>query len=98
MSLPIWKRTDVGVTEHRLIWFLIDVGCMGHTAQRGWVNKCAEQMGVHRITVNRTVKRLVEKGLLIRPRKGNIEINVAGFASTLPADFIKMRDDNDPTT
>lgn len=91
MSDPIWKRTDIGVTEYRLIWFLIDVGCMGRVAGRGWVNKCAEQMGMHRVTINRAASRLVAKGFLIRPCKGNIEFNVDGFASTLPENFIHLK-------
>lgn len=90
MPDPIWKRTDIGVTEYRLLWFLIDVGCMGNVAGRGWVKKCAEEMGLHRITINRTVSKLVNKGLLIRPRKGNVEFNMDGFVSSLPENFIQL--------
>ena len=91
MSDPIWKRTDIGVTEHRLLWFLIDVGCMGNTAGRGWVNKCAESLGMHRITITRTVGKLVKKGLLRRQCKGNVEFNMDGFASTLPEGFVHLK-------
>jgi hypothetical protein len=90
MSAPIWKRTDIGVTEYRLLWFLIDVGCMGHVAKHGWVNKCAEQMGLNRITITRTVGKLVSKGLLIRRKKGNVEFNMDGFVSSLPENFIQL--------
>lgn len=91
MSDPIWKRADISATEHRLIWFLVDVGCMGHVAGRGWVNKCAAQLGLHRSTVFRNANKLIEKGLLKKPCGGNIEINLDGFASTLPEDFVRMK-------
>ena len=91
MSDPIWKRTDININEHRLIWFLVDVGCMNSTAGRGWLNKCAEQMGWNRHTVRRMVTRLVAKGLLRRPCKGNVEFNPDGFVSTLPEDFVRMK-------
>lgn len=91
MSDPLWKRTDISITEHRLLWFLIDVGCVGHVAGRGWVGKCAVQMGLSRITVWRAARGLVEKGLAIKPRNANITINPEAFASPLPENFIVMR-------
>jgi len=93
---PIWKRDDISKIEFRLLWFLIDVGGMGHTIGRGWQKKCAECLGRNRITINRIVKRLVAKGLLVHSaKKGEVEFNPAGFESPLPDNFVKLRELHD---
>jgi hypothetical protein len=92
MTEPLWKRTDVSSNEYRLLWFLIDVGGMGHVVSSGWVGKCAVEMGLHRVTIYRIVKRLVKKGLLRHVGgKGGVEFNLSGFDSTLPDDFVKLK-------
>ena len=91
MSQPIWKRTDIGVNEYRLLWWIIDVGGIGHVLGYGWVSKAADSMGLHRITVNRIVHRMIAKGLLIRPSKGNVQMNPDGFVTTLPEHFVRLK-------
>lgn len=92
MSEPIWKRTDISKTEYRLIWFLVDVGGMGNVVAHGWMTRCSQAMGLHRITINRAVKRLVKKGLLRNVSKGQVEFNMHGFESDLPANFVPLKD------
>lgn len=92
MPDPIWKRNDISKTENRLIWFLIDVGGMGNVVAYGWQIRCSEAMGLHRITINRTVKKLVKKGLLRNVSKGQIEFNMHGFESNLPENYVPLKD------
>ena len=93
MPDPIWKRDDISKIEHRLMWFLIDVGGMGHTIGYGWQKKCAACLGRNRVTVNRIVRRLVAKGLLVHSgKKGEIEFNPSGFESPLPEGFVRLKE------
>ena len=96
MTESLWQRSDVTANEYRLIWFLIDVGGMQHIVARGWVEKCAKEMGFHRSTVHRLVKRLVKKGLLRHGvTRGEVEFNLSGFDSTLPENFVRLKELND---
>jgi hypothetical protein len=93
MTEPLWKRTDVTANEYRLMWFLIDVGGMGRVVSSGWISKASGEMKLHRSTIYRLVKRLVKKGLLRHVGgKGGVEFNLSGFDSTLPDDFVKLKE------
>jgi hypothetical protein len=91
MSQPIWQRKDIAVNEYRLLWWIIDVGGIGQVLKYGWVGKAANSLGLHRISVNRIVGRMIDKGLLIRPSKGNVMMNPEGFVSPLPDGFVRMK-------
>jgi hypothetical protein len=91
MPKPIWQRTDISSNEYRLLWWIIDVDGIGHVLSRGWVNKAANTMGLHRVTITRIVNRMIKNDLLIRPAKGSLQINPEGFSSTLPENFVKFK-------
>jgi len=70
---------------------LVDVGGMGNVVGYGWMCKCSEATGLHRITINRAVKRLVRKGLLRTVGKGSVEFNMRGFESDLPDGYVPLK-------
>jgi len=93
MTKPLWKRTDLSANEYRLLWFLIDVGGIDCVVCSGWIGKGSVEMGLHRSTIYRNVKKLVKKGLLRHVGgKGGVEFNLSGFDSTLPDDFVKLKE------
>ena len=88
-SIALWQRT-LRPVQHRLIWFLLDVGAPGQLMMHGWQIDAARQLGVHRITLRRQVQLLVEAGVLVEGlKKGEVMLNLSIFNHV--ADRKKMR-------
>lgn len=59
----LWKLS-LKPTMSRLLWFLVDSGAVGKVLCNGWQRIASEQLGIHRITINRNVHKMVAMGIL----------------------------------
>lgn len=88
-TVALWQRT-LRPVQHRIIWFLLDVGAPGQLMMHGWQLDAARQLEIHRITLRRQVQLLVEEGVLVEgKKKGEILLNLKIFENR--ADREKMR-------
>ena len=90
----IWQLKTMKAVQHRLIWWLIDVGAVGKAARHGWQRSAAAQLGIHRITINRQVQLLVELGVLREgKKKGEVSVNPSCFVKTADKTGLRIGDD-----
>ena len=93
MSLAIWQQKTMKAVQHRLIWFLVDLGAVGKVAHHGWQRAAAAQLGIHRITINRQVELLVELGVLSEgKKKGEVSVNPSCFVKAADRTGIRIGD------
>jgi DNA-binding MarR family transcriptional regulator len=50
--------------HYRVLWWMIENGGLSGPLTRGWGKAASAQLGVHRITLNRSLKRLAAVGLV----------------------------------
>ena len=66
--------------QHRIIWWLVDVGAPGYMLKHGWQQECATQLSIHRITLHRQVELMIGLGILFEgEKKGEIIVNTEIF-------------------
>lgn len=86
----LWER-DLRPVQHRILWFLIEIGAPGKLLQHGWQGEAARQLGIHRITLRRQVQLLVDKGILVEGRlKGEVMINLKIFEPAADKTVFRM--------
>jgi DNA-binding GntR family transcriptional regulator len=89
-SPALWQRT-LRPVQHRIIWFLLDVGAPGMMLQHGWQLEAARQLEIHRITLRRQVQLLVEEGVLVEgQKKGTVMLNLRIFENRADRKNIRM--------
>jgi hypothetical protein len=77
----IWADLGLRPLHYRVLWWMVDMGAMQGAFLRGWQQICAEDLGIHRITLRRATKVLVEKGVLQEFRRGTIGLVPKAFES-----------------
>ena len=88
--LALWQR-NLRSVQHRIIWFLVDVGAPGMILQYGWQVEAARQLKIHRITLRRQVQLLVEAGVLVEGlKKGEVMLNLKIFEPNADKSKIRM--------
>lgn len=86
----IWKIKGLKTLQHRVIWWMVDAGAAGHVLLFGWQIQAARQLGIHRITLNRQVEILMEKGMLFEGgKKGEVILNTEIFKSQADVRHVK---------
>lgn len=78
---PIWGNHQFKPLHYRVLWWMIDMGAMRGLLQRGWMQIASADLHVHRISLNRAVKRLMEKGFVIAGKKGSFGLVPSAFDS-----------------
>jgi hypothetical protein len=78
---PIWQDRRLKPLHYRLLWWLLDMGAAGGLLGRGWMLVASMDLGVHRITLNRALKRLVSEGIVVAGRKGSFGVRVESLES-----------------
>ena len=86
----IWADLGLRPLHYRVLWWLIDMGAMQGAFLRGWQQICATDLGIHRITLRRATKVLVEKGLLQEYRRGSVGIVPEAFESEADPERVKI--------
>jgi DNA-binding IclR family transcriptional regulator len=77
--------------QHRIIWWMVDIGAVGNILLHGWQVEAARQLAIHRITLYRQLELLVEKGIVIEgEKKGEVTLNPEIFKSVANARRIRM--------
>jgi DNA-binding transcriptional regulator YhcF (GntR family) len=69
---------------------MIDMGAMQGAFLRGWQQVCAEDLGIHRITLRRATKVLIAKGILQEFRRGTAGFIPEAFESEADPGRIKI--------
>jgi hypothetical protein len=87
---PLWGNMGLKVIHYRTLWWMIDMGAMRGALMRGWMNVCAGDLEVHRITLNRVVKRLVVCGFVRQLKKGTYELVETAFESEADAGRVRI--------
>jgi len=90
MTAPCIWNIPLKPVMSRLLWYLIDAGAVGNFLCHGWQRVASAQLGIHRITINRTVKRMVVMGIL-SDGDGKGEITVRPEVFKKAADQTKLR-------
>ena len=89
-SISIWKIRNTRTIQHRIVWWLVDVGAAGHVLNHGWQIECARQLGVHRVTIYRQVELMLDLRILFEgPKKGEIILNTDIFKPAAETKRIK---------
>ncbi len=88
----VWQVKGLHDTHYKLIWWLVDAGAVGRVLARGWQERAAGNLGIHRITLWRAMDVLIEhkiaqKGYL----KGDITLNIEAFAKSVDIEGLKFR-------
>ena len=91
MSKPIWSRRDLIPLDFRILFWMIDAGMMEGALARGWMQICAIDLRVHRITLNRRLKKLTASGVLILEGKGFYSFNAEAFESAVDEERVTTR-------
>ena len=86
----IWNDYGFKPIHYRVLWWMIDMGAMRGPLVRGWMGVCAGDLGVHRITLNRVIKRLVAKGFLAQGKKGTFGLVAESFESDADVSRVKV--------
>lgn len=97
MSTPvcIWNIKGMKTLQHRIIWWMVDVGAVGKVLQHGWQAEAARQLGIHRITLWRQCELLIEKGMMREgDKKGEVILNPEIFKSVANPRKIRMEKAN----
>jgi hypothetical protein len=89
----IWKIKGTRAVQHRIIWWMVDAGAAGHVLLFGWQAQCANDIGIHRITLHRQVEVMIGKGMLFAgKKKGEVMLNPDIFRPQVNQNrFRKMR-------
>jgi len=86
----LWQRA-LRPVQHRIIWFMLDIGAPGMLLQHGWQLEAARQLGIHRITLRRQVQLLVDEGILVEGvKKGEVLLNLKIFENKADRKKIRM--------
>jgi len=80
MNEPIWRNHLFKPIHYRVLWWMIAMGAGEGALMRGWMNECSDELGVHRITLNRVVRRLIERGFVRALKKGSHALVDEAFA------------------
>ena len=91
MSNPLWSRKDLIPLDFRILFWMIDAGMMGGSLARGWMQICAIDLRVHRITLNRRLKKLTDKGVLVLEGKGFYVFNAEAFEGAVDETKVRQR-------
>ena len=76
--------------QHRILWWLVDVGAPGYMLKHGWQAECAGQLSIHRITLHRQVELMIQLGILFEgKKKGEIIVNTEIFKPAAIARRVK---------
>ena len=86
----IWADFRFRPIHYRVLWWMIDMGAMRGALQRGWMNLCAADLSIHRITLNRVVKKLVAEGFVRELRKGTFGLVEQAFESDADVSRVKV--------
>jgi DNA-binding transcriptional regulator YhcF (GntR family) len=77
----IWDNNGFKPIHYRVLWWMIDMGAIQGALMRGWMNVCASDLKIHRITLNRVVRRLVESGFVRGGKRGTFALVESAFYS-----------------
>jgi hypothetical protein len=90
MGNEIWRQHGFKPLHYRLLWWLIDMGAAQGLLGRGWMQIASEDLGVHRITLNRALKKLHEKRMVVAGKKGSWGILPQAFDSEVDESRVKV--------
>lgn len=90
----LWQIKELEKAQHRIIWWMIDAGAVGRLLAFGWQKKCAEDLGIHRITINRNEEVLYRLGVLYRGKaKGQAGLRASVFDGAVDKSKLKFCDE-----
>lgn len=73
VSCRMWDDLGLRPVHYRVLWWLIGTGGLVE-AKRGWIEACAGELKVHRVSVWRAMHKLEKIGLLREVKKGLWEL------------------------
>lgn len=87
----IWSDAGLTPLHYRLLWWLVDMGAIAGTVQRGWQKVCASDLGVHRVTLRRATLVLISKKFLRQGEKrGTVAFEAGAFESFVDQSRVKV--------
>jgi hypothetical protein len=86
----IWDNLGLRPLHYRVLWWMVDMGAMQGAFLRGWQQICAEDLGIHRITLRRATKVLISKGVLQEYRRGTVGFVADAFESEADPERVKI--------
>ena len=90
----LWQIPELEKTQHRIIWWMVDAGAVGRLLEFGWQKRCADDLGIHRITINRNEGVLYNLGVLYRgKRKGQAGLRASVFDGAVDKSKLKFTDE-----
>lgn len=66
------------------------MGAMRGPLVRGWMGLCAVDLSIHRITLNRAIRKLTSEGFLYEVRKGTVGLVPTAFESDADVSRVKV--------
>lgn len=89
---PIWAIDGLSARDYKVIWWMLDAGGAGNILCFGWMDLCSRDLGFHRITLNRILRKLEAKDIVDKlPKKGEYTLIQAAFDAHVEVQYLTLR-------
>lgn len=89
----IWQLKELRPIHYRVIMWMVDAGAIGKTPARGWRDKCAADLGVHRQTVYKAVTKMIAWGVMSAGKaRGEAILNRVIFDRKVNRNEVKLKE------
>lgn len=89
----IWKVRELRPLHHSIIWWIIDGGALGKILANGWQKQCAQDLGVHRLTIRAAIRKMEGWGIILPGEKrGEVILNPVLFVKEVDRSKLTVKE------